>query len=263
MFDAVLFDLDETLILDEPVSRHAFITVGLELTGDADKALQLGEAAHRHTVALWKTMAPIAIEYGKRIGHSAVEGLWAKYDRTIPAEAQLERELDHIRPEVWRLALAECGLTGDPAKLEQRWRAVRSKYPLYDDTDEMLARLRPHVKLGIITNGVSGLQRMKLNGCGLLHWFDVAAVSGEVGIGKPEAGIFEWVTKQLGVKHERCLMVGDNDARDVLGGKNAGIKTVWIDRKGLGKAPTQAADWTVMQLREVLPLVLPGMVGRS
>lgn len=254
MFDAVLFDLDETLILDEPVTLHAFRVTALELTGDEAKARALADAAHRHALALWKTLPPLCADYGQRIGHSAFEGLWAKYDASVPAEAQFEQEMARVRPEVWRLALADCGLQGDPAKLERRWRALRSKYPLFDDADEVLALLRPKVKLGIVTNGVRGLQRMKLEGSGLLHWFDVVAVSGEVGIGKPEAGIFEWVSRPLGVPPARTLMVGDNDARDVLGGKNAGLKTAWVDRKH--KPATHAADWTVKQLRGVLPLVL-------
>lgn len=253
MFDAVLFDLDETLILDEPVSRHAFFITSLELTQDEAQAKALAEAAHRHTLELWKTLPPVCAEYGQRIGHSAFEGLWADYDAALPEEAQFEREMARVRPEVWRRALSERGLSGDAAKLEARWRALRHSYPLYPDANEVLARLRPKTKLGIVTNGVRGLQRKKLNGSGLLHWFDVVAVSGEVRIGKPERGIFDWVCGQLGVKPERCVMVGDNPDRDVLGGKNAGMKTAWVDRS---VKPRQVeADVQAKSLLELLPFL--------
>ncbi len=251
MFAAVLFDLDETLIPDEPVSRHAFRITALELTGDEARATELGEAAFREAVSLWQELPSLAADYGMRIGHSAIEGLWATYDPSIPAEAMLERELTRIRPEVWRRALATCGLKGDPDQLQRRWQKLRSRFPLFEDTDELLARLRPHTKLALVTNGVAGLQRRKVNGSGLLHWFDAVAISGERGVGKPDPAIFTWVCDQLGVPPSRCVMVGDNPERDVQGGSNAGMATAWIDRSH--KARGVKADVDARSLIELLP----------
>jgi len=256
MFAAVLFDLDETLIPDEPVSRHAFHVTALELTGDDAAARALGEAAERAAKTLWKTLPSLAGDYATRIGHSALEGLWATYDARIPTEALLDRELARLRPEVWRQALAEVGRSGDADALQRRWQAVRAQFPTFDDADEVLAALRPHTKLGIVTNGVSGLQRRKVNGCGLAHWFDAVAISGEVGIGKPERGVFEWVAKALGVPLERCAMVGDNPERDVQGGLNAGMATAWVDR-GF-KARGAQASVEVTSLRALVPWVKSG-----
>ena len=251
MFQAVLFDLDETLIPDEPVSRHAFYITALELTADPPRAKALGEAAAKEAVSLWQTLPALAADYATRIGHSAIEGLWATYDPKIPAEALLEKEVARLRPEAWRRALKSCNASGDPELLQQRWQHLRARFPLFDDADEVLARLRPHTKLGIITNGVSGLQRRKLNGSGLLHWFDVVAVSGELGIGKPDPRIFEWAADQLGVPKAHCAMVGDNPERDVQGGINAGLRTAWVDR---GFKPRGAkADVEGKSLAELLP----------
>lgn len=253
LFDAVLFDLDETLILDEPVSRQAFFATALEVTGDDTRARRLGESAEQHAKELWKELPAVAAQYALRIGHSAIEGLWATYDPRIPAEVALESAMATLRPEAWRRALQDCEAKGDPARLEWRWRTLRERYPTFVDTDVVLARLRPHVKLGIVTNGVAGLQRRKLNGSGLLPWFDAVAVSGELDIGKPERGIFEWVSGQLGVAMERCLMVGDNSGRDVLGGINAGMKTVWVDR---GFKPRVAQEtWRFESLAELVMIV--------
>lgn len=254
MFSAVLFDLDETLILDEPVSRHAFYIAALELTGDAGKANELGAAAARQAALLWQTLPSLAADYATRIGHSALEGLWATYDPAIAAEVVLEKEVARLRPETWRRALKECSLSGDAELLQRRWQHLRSRYPSFDDADELLARLRPHTKLGVITNGVSGLQRRKLNGSGLLHWFDVVAVSGELGVGKPDAEIFEHVAQQLKVTCAQCVMVGDNPERDVQGGINAGMATAWVDR---GLKPRGArADVEGKTLIELLPWLL-------
>ena len=256
MFAAVLFDLDETLIPDEPVSRHAFRITALELTADDARADELAEAAAREAVALWQTLPELAGEYAARIGHSALEGLWATYDPTIPAEAMLQKEVERIRPEVWRRALLKCGVSGEPDKLERRWQSLRSRFPLFEDADELLARIRPRTKLAVVTNGVSGLQRRKLGGSGLLHWFDVVAISGELGLGKPDARIFEWVAQQLEVPLNRCAMVGDNPERDIQGGINAGMATAWVDH-GF-KQRTVKADIEVKSLAELLPWLRRG-----
>jgi HAD superfamily hydrolase (TIGR01549 family) len=256
MFGAVLFDLDETLIPDEPMSRHAFFVTALELTADDARAKELGEAAAREASVLWQTLPSLAGEYATRIGHSAMEGLWATYDANIPAEVMLEKEVARIRPEVWRRAMKSAGASGDAELLQQRWKHLRAQFPLFEDADELLARLRPRTKLAMVTNGVSGLQRRKVNGSGLAHWFDVVAISGELGVGKPDPAIFDWVANQLGVPKARCAMVGDNPERDVQGGLNAGMATAWVDR---GFKPRGAkADVEVKSLLELLPWLRRG-----
>jgi putative hydrolase of the HAD superfamily len=253
MYAAVFFDLDDTLISDELVSREAAFVTALEVTHDELKAHAVAKAAEQEARAQWHRLPPNLAAYTTAIGHSAIEGLWATYDPRIPEEVELEEQTSRIRVEVWARALAEVGVTrGDPAAMAQRWKAARNQFPLYPDTNEVLAWLRPQTKLAIVTNGVTGLQRRKVDGSGLAHWFDVVAISGEVGIGKPERGIFEWVAKRLDVDLGKCLMVGDNPERDVQGGLNAGMRTCWVDR-GL-RLRTVKADLEVRNLKQLLPL---------
>ncbi len=251
MIKAVLFDLDETLILDEAVSLHAFRIAALRVTRDVKQAQKLALSAEHHAKRLWQTLPTPALEYANRIGHSALEGLWATYDPQLEFEALLETQIHEYRFETWNAALSDCGLKADARALEQLWQGLRARYPLYPDADELLVNLKPNYKLGIVTNGVAGLQRQKWHGCGLEPWFDALAISGELGVGKPNPAIFEWIANELKVPLESCLMVGDNADRDVQGGINAGIKTVWIDR-GF-KPRTAIATLEVKQLLEILP----------
>lgn len=251
MIKAVLFDLDETLILDEAVSLHAFQMVALTVTRDASKAAQLVQAAEHHAKRLWFILPAPALEYATRIGHSALEGLWAVYDPKLEFEALLEAQIHDYRFETWSAALADCDLKADARALEKLWQGLRARYPLYSDADQLLVQLKQKYKLGIVTNGVAGLQRKKWHGCGLEPWFDAVAISGELGVGKPSPAIFEWIANELNVPLEACIMVGDNADRDVQGGINAGIKTVWIDR-GF-KPRTAIASLEVKELLEMLP----------
>ena len=251
MIQAILFDLDETLIYDEAVCDHAFKICALSLTNDQATASSLAVSAAAHARRLWQALPSAALEYANRIGHSAFEGLWAQYDSSIPSEALLESVIEEYRLQTWVAALEEAGLQGDPVKLAELWAVMRCRYPLYPDADELLVHLKKRFKIGIVTNGVQRLQRKKLEGCGLMHWFDVVAISGEVGIGKPERGIFDWIAGQLQVPLESCVMVGDNSARDVQGGINAGIQTIWLER-GF-KPRTANATLEVRELMDILP----------
>jgi HAD superfamily hydrolase (TIGR01549 family) len=248
---AVLFDLDETLILDEAVSLHAFRIVALSVTRDAIQAQKLAQAAEQHAKRLWQSLPTAALEYATRIGHSALEGLWAVYNPSLEFEALLEEHIHEYRFQTWTAALMDCGLKADARVLEKLWQALRSRYPLYPDADELLVNLKQKYKLGIVTNGVAGLQRKKWHGCGLETWFEAVAISGELGIGKPNPGIFELIASELNVPLESCVMVGDNSDRDVQGGINAGLKTVWVDR-GF-KPRTASATLEVKALLEILP----------
>ena len=251
MIKAVLFDLDETLILDEAVSLQAFRIVALSVTREVTPAQELAQSAEHHAKRLWQTLPAAALEYASRIGHSALEGLWAVYNPKLEFEVLLEAHIHEYRFETWNAALSDCGLTADARALEQLWQGLRARYPLYPDADELLVELKQNYKLGIVTNGVAGLQRQKWHGCGLAPWFDAVAISGELGVGKPNPSIFESIANELQVPLESCVMVGDNADRDVQGGINAAIKTVWIDR-GF-KPRTAIATLEVKQLLEMLP----------
>ena len=64
---------------------------------------------------------------------------------------------------------------------------------------------------------------------------------------KPNPKFFERILKENGLTAEEVLFVGDSITDDVLGPKAVGMKTVWVDRKGIGGDAGQ--DGTVAELR--------------
>ncbi|WP_410513317.1 HAD-IIA family hydrolase [Paenibacillus sp. BR2-3] len=48
-------------------------------------------------------------------------------------------------------------------------------------------------------------------------------------IGKPSPYLFEHVMNRYGIAPDHCMMVGDNYRTDIIGGSQAGLKTVWIN----------------------------------
>ena len=98
---------------------------------------------------------------------------------------------------------------------------------------ELLAALQGKAKLGIITNGFTELQTVRLERTGLQHHFEILVISEQVGLAKPDAGIFEHAFALMGhPPREQVLMVGDNPHSDIQGGINAGIHTCWYNAHG-------------------------------
>ncbi|RDI95528.1 HAD family hydrolase [Meiothermus sp. QL-1] len=260
MVRAILFDLDETLILDHPVSHHALRSCALYASSwyslDTDRLVQAAEEA---ALRLWQTSPVYA--YTQRIGHSAGEGLWARYTvQTHPALKTLHDWAPGFRVAVWQEALADQGIHDEALceALACRYLGARRLFPRYPEVDALLKALRGY-RLGLVTNGVPDLQREKLEGALLEQYFEVVAVSGELDMGKPERGIFEWACQGLGVEPAECVMVGDNPERDVAGAIQAGMRSVWVKRGFKPRDPRYRADLEVKSLLELLPWLAQGL----
>jgi FMN phosphatase YigB (HAD superfamily) len=61
--------------------------------------------------------------------------------------------------------------------------------------------------------------------------FDAIVTSGEVGVAKPDARIFEIAARLLGVPTAAAWHVGDSLSTDVAGAHNAGLAAaIWLNR---------------------------------
>ncbi|KPH65066.1 dUMP phosphatase [Pseudoalteromonas porphyrae] len=123
---------------------------------------------------------------------------------------------------------------------------------------ELLNRLKPHAKLGIITNGFTQLQARRLEHTGLKDMFDWLVISEQVGIAKPAVAIFDHTFNLMGNPNkEHILMVGDTANSDILGAQNAGIDSCWLQHPGVvlpeGIKPTYHVT-ELVQLQNILGL---------
>ncbi|OUS74205.1 noncanonical pyrimidine nucleotidase, YjjG family [Pseudoalteromonas sp. A601] len=123
---------------------------------------------------------------------------------------------------------------------------------------ELLTKLKPNAKLGIITNGFTQLQARRLEHTGLKDMFDWLVISEQVGIAKPAVEIFDHTFELMGnPAKEQILMVGDTANSDILGGMNAGIDTCWLQHPGFelpsGITPTYKIT-ELVQLQQLLGL---------
>ncbi len=126
----------------------------------------------------------------------------------------------------------------------------------YEFVLPMLEKLKNQgYKTGLITNGVSELQRKKISMLKIENSFDEILISGEYGKRKPDISIFKEMSKRLSIPEKHLIYVGDHPINDVDAATNAGYNTVWIKTNGTWvegcKAPSFELD-TVEGLPELL-----------
>ena len=74
------------------------------------------------------------------------------------------------------------------------------------------------------------MQHSRLESAGLYPVFERVFVSQELGFNKPAREFFDACAAQIpGYAPEKAMMVGDSLSSDIRGGKNAGIRTCWVN----------------------------------
>lgn len=96
----------------------------------------------------------------------------------------------------------------------------------------LLRALKPHYRLGIVTNNRTEEQVDKLAALGMTPLIDALITSEDVGVTKPDPRIFRVALERLGAQPAETVLVGDNWTADVLGARAAGIRPVWLNRFG-------------------------------
>jgi len=104
--------------------------------------------------------------------------------------------------------------------------------PLFEDTLSTLAALqRRGFLLGVVTNRIwGGLPFQEdLHTLGLHNYFDLhtIAVSGDLGVRKPNPAIFFHALNSLNVAPEDAVMAGDSLSTDIVGAQRLGILAIW------------------------------------
>ena len=237
---AIFFDLDETLLDDNRCMREAVARTCSTL---AKRYPQID------LIQLEATYLNISNEW------------WTNSGSVPRASGSGSSSGRDIRREVWGKAIASCGLRHQKLAIEAAdlySKERRATYKSFPEAYDVLSNLRQKFNLGIISNGPISVQREKLQIAGLGHFFEVIVVSGELGIGKPEPGIFLKALELMRVAPKEALHVGDSLTSDILGAQNVGMYAIWINREKVDKpqdAPTPELE--IGTLNELIPLLNP------
>jgi putative hydrolase of the HAD superfamily len=109
-----------------------------------------------------------------------------------------------------------------------------------------LERLARRYTLASLSNGNADLRLIGLDD---VFAFSLNAI--EVGAAKPEPPMFELARRRLAARPEQIVHVGDDPEHDVKGGRNAGFRTVWVNRTGREWPGGTRADAEIVSLAEL------------
>ena len=111
-------------------------------------------------------------------------------------------------------------------------------------------------KLYLASNGTAVVQKGRMTSADLYPYFEESFVSQELGHNKPSKEYFEAAFDRIpGFDPAECLMVGDSLTSDILGGKNAGMRTVWVNPNHKIAPETIKPDYEIELLAD-LPALL-------
>jgi|SRR5690554_1856761 len=130
----------------------------------------------------------------------------------------------------------------------------KAVYPL-DNVHEIVEYLfNKNIKICIATNGLVQLQYPRIINTSFGKYITKIVASEEVGKNKPNPKIFNKILKFTKVKNEHAIMVGDSLTKDILGAKNANIKSIWFNPKGLINNSNVVPNHEIKSLLEIKKL---------
>lgn len=170
--------------------------------------------------------------------------LWVDYQNGDITAAQLK----HTRFESWAQKLNTTTADLNSSFLE----AMADICTLLPGAKKLMESLAGKAQVGIITNGFTELQAIRLERTGMDKYIKHVVISEEVGVAKPDHGIFQHTFERIGNPcKSRVLMVGDNLHSDILGGLNFGIETCWLNSHGANTVEHITPHYTVSSLTEL------------
>jgi FMN hydrolase / 5-amino-6-(5-phospho-D-ribitylamino)uracil phosphatase len=166
--------------------------------------------------------------------------------RDLVAEELAGARFEEIRYEAFARTLSALGCD-DPefaAELTDLYRRHRfGDMELYPDVIPVLDVLQSRYTIGLLSNGNSSPDQ-----CGLPGRFSFVVFAQDVGVEKPDPGIFRIACARAGCAPQALLHVGDSLESDVRGANEVGAVSVWLNRDGIPHPTGIVPDFEVQSL---------------
>ena len=225
MFDILLLDLDDT-ILDFKKAEH---------------------------VAVERTLKELGIEPTLEVcqRYSEINQLhWEALER---------KEITREQVLVGRFAMlfSEYGVPVDATACARCYEKNLSiGHYFLPGAEEAVISLSRKYRLFMVSNGTARVQNKRLASSGIVPYFENIFISQDVGINKPDKGYFDYCFARIpGFSGDRAMIVGDSLSSDILGGKNAGIATCWVNPRHKQADPDRKPDYEIESITQLEALL--------
>lgn len=219
----ILFDFDDTLVDFEAAETYAFYKMAEHF--DFNASLQ-------------------DFNYFKKVNKQH----WQAFQ-----EGKLSK--DSVLTQRFEYFFKNYNIEIDGYKADYIFRDELANAPLtyFDNTLNTLQDLSTKFNLYIVTNGVLETQERRINKSPYKDLFDGVFVSEQTGYQKPMPEFFDYVFDKIGEnKRSSTMIVGDSLSSDILGGKNANIRTCWFNPRNQINDSNIEADITINNFEQLL-----------
>ena len=224
MYKYLLLDLDDTILdfhkAEGIALRKTLKTFGLEPT---DEVCARYSEINR---MCWEKLERKEMDR-EEVKLKRFELLFSELDKPVDAQKCAGTYLEN-------LSIGHYFIDGAPEALE----ILSKKYTLY-----------------MASNGNSKVQAGRLKSANINHYFADIFISQDMGADKPSKEYFEKCFARMeGFDPAMTMIVGDSLTSDILGGKNAGIATCWINPKHKSAGEIQP-DYEIESLAQLPDLL--------
>ncbi len=219
---AISFDADGTLWDFEKVMRHGLGCVLAELRRLAPAAADA-----------------LSIETMITIRNQVAEEVRGKVTN-----------LEDVRLAAFKRSLDQAGIPDDELAAHLSALYLRHRFEdieLFDDVLPTLDALGGRYTLGLLSNGNSYPER-----CGLEGRFQFVVFSQDHGVEKPDPRLFHVAIERAGCAGRELLHVGDSLRDDVGGARQAGVRSVWLNRRSTTSDTGIRPDFEISSLAELI-----------
>ncbi len=161
--------------------------------------------------------------------------------------------LEEVRLEAFRQTLKDIGRPNDALASHLNKIYLKHRFEdieLFNDVLPALETLKRKYILGLLSNGNSYPER-----CGLEDMFQFVIFSQDYGVEKPDPRIFQIAVEKAECSKKELLHIGDSLVDDVTGAKNAGIRSVWLNRQKKKNNLGAKIDHEISSLLELLEIL--------
>ena len=145
----------------------------------------------------------------------------------VKRHADQAHDLTFLRKQVLTLMAQDAGYE---AALSEAAFAVfdehRNALETFPDVEPALSKLTRCYRVIAVTNGNADLRKI-----GIDRWFDGFVSARTAGAAKPDRRIFAAAVAAGGASPAETLHVGDHPHQDVAGAREAGLRSVWVNRR--------------------------------
>ncbi|HEX3034283.1 MAG TPA: HAD family hydrolase [Thermodesulfobacteriota bacterium] len=195
-------------------------------------------------------------EAGYPISDRDFETAYVKTDYEIYKKYKIIGEMTPEEYVEWFFPILcrHLALEGDPyairAKMRKVLKGIRFIRNPLPGAIEILEFLKGEgFILGIISNN-DGRTEEKCDEVGIREYFDVIVDSTRDGFIKPDARIFHFILGKLQLSPYEAVHIGDLYGSDVMGGLNAGLDVIWLNKRKIEK-PDKTRVLEIHKLAEV------------